>query len=101
MTYCSASDVRLIVDTTLTDAEIERLIEMSDAEIDRELGPQQEADALVRKLSMLLTALTVRSRDPESFAVGEYSERAGDVAEAWRREVEEIKRLYRSSLRRV
>jgi len=101
VTYCTASDVRLIVETTLTDDELDRLIEMSDAQIDRELGAQQETDNLVKKLSMLLTALTVRSRDPESFAVGEYREQAGDPAEAWRREAEEIRRLYRSSLRRV
>jgi len=40
MPYCSASDIRLFVDTNLTDSEIGQLIEMSDAQIDRELGSQ-------------------------------------------------------------
>ena len=101
MSYCGPSDVRLIIETSLTDDELETLIEMSDAEIDRGLGAQPVDDRLISKLSMLLTAITVRGRDPESFAAGEYREQGGSAVESWRREAEEIKRLYRSSLRRV
>ena len=101
MGYCTAGDVRLIVNTSLTDEEIASLIEMSDAEIDRELGPQSPSDGAIRKLSMLLTVLAVRTRDPSSFAAGEYSEESGDVLRVWREEIERIKRLYRSSLVRV
>ena len=101
MTYCSASDVRLVISTSLTDAEIGSAIEMSDAQIDRKLGPQSPSDKLVRKLSMLLTARTIRTRDPSSFAVGDYSESAGNTLSVWDGEIREIEALYRRSLRRA
>lgn len=91
----------MIVNTSLTDEEIGVLIEMSDAEIDRELGPQSTSDKTIRRLSMLLTALAIRMRDPASFAAGEYREESGDVLRIWGEEIERIKRLYKSSLVRV
>ena len=66
MAYCSASDVRLIVSTSLTDAEISAIIAMSDAEIDRRLGSQDASDELILKLSMLLTAHSIKTRQPRS-----------------------------------
>jgi len=101
MTYCSASDVRLIVNTALTDIQIDTLIVMSDAEIDRKLGTQSASDKLIGKLSMLLTARAIRSRDPSSFAIGEYSETIGSMIAAWDSEIECIEALYRRSMRRV
>ena len=95
MPYCSASDVRLLVETSLADAEIEAVIGMSDAEVDRRLGSQDASDELIRKLSALLTARAIKTRQPSSVAVGEYREDAGDVLEAWGREIERIYRLYR------
>lgn len=92
MTYCTAADVRAIVDTGLTDAEIAEIIGSSDAEIDRRVGPQ-EASGLARKLSMLLTASTIRTRQPSSQAVGDYREEHGGVQEEWRREIEGLFRL--------
>ena len=95
MAYCSASDVRLIVSTSLTDAEISGIIAMSDAEIDRRLGSQDASDELIRKLSVLLTALSIKTRQPSSVAVGEYREEAGNILEFWEREIKRIYRLYR------
>ena len=95
MTYCTASDVRMMVDTTLTDTEIAGIIEMSDAEIDRRIGSQTDGDRLVKKLSMLLTAHAITTRQPQAQAIGEYREDAGGVLEAWEREIEGIYRLYR------
>jgi hypothetical protein len=92
LTYCTAADVRTIVDTGLTDAEIAGIIESSDAEIERRVGPQ-EAGGLARKLSMLLTASTIRKRQPSSQAVGDYREEQGGVQEEWRREIEGLFRL--------
>jgi hypothetical protein len=101
MTYCSPSDVRLVVNTGLSDAEVASLIGMSDAQIDKKLGAQSPSDTLIRKLSVLLTAGTIRARDPSSFAVGEYSESAVDTPSAWDAEIREIEGMYRRSLRRV
>ena len=41
MPYCTESDVRLIVNTALTDEEIAAVIETSDAEIDRRFAVLQ------------------------------------------------------------
>jgi len=72
--YCSASDVSAIIETTLTDQQIESIIEMSDAHIDKLLGSQSTGDKLIKKLSILLTAKTIKTRQPTSTAVGEYRE---------------------------
>lgn len=97
MPYCTAADVRTIVDTPLADGEISDLIETSDAEIDRWIGVQSGFDKLVKKLSMLLTAHAIRSSQSQTQAVGEYREDAGDILEVWEREIERIYRLYRVS----
>ena len=96
MPYCTESDVRLIVNTALTDEEIAAVIETSDAEIDRRIGAQDPSDKLIKKLSMLLTAHAIKTRQPQSQAMGEYREDAGDVLEVWKREIERIFRLYSS-----
>jgi hypothetical protein len=101
MPYCTASDVRLIINTDLTDEQITSLIETSDAYIDKVLGAQSGSDKLIKRLSMILTAKAIKTRQPQSYAVGEYSETAGNVLEVWEREVEVIMTAYRRSLKRV
>ena len=95
MAYCTASDVRLIVETSLTDTEISGVIEMSDAEIDSRIGSQSASDKLIKKLSMLLTAHAIKTRQPKIEVIGEYREDSGNVLEVWEREIERIYRLYR------
>lgn len=94
MAYCTASDVRLIINTTLTDDQITSIIEMIDAEIDRLIGEQSASDKLIKKLSMLMTARTIKTRQPQAQAIGEYREDAGGVLQVWEREIERIFRLY-------
>ena len=96
MVYCTASDVRMIIHTSLTDTDIASVIEMSDAEIDRRLGPQSGLDKIIKKLSMLLSAHTIKQRQPMSVAAGEYREDSGDILEVWGREIEKVFRLYKS-----
>ena len=93
MPYCTASDVRLIIETSLSDSEIESQIEMSDAEIDGRIGTQNPTDKLVKKLSTLITAQAVKTRQPQAVSIGEYREETGGVLEAWEREIERIYRL--------
>lgn len=97
MPYCTAADVRTMVDTALTDGEIASIIETSDAEIDRRIGVQSDSDRLVKKLSMLVTASAIRSRQPQTQVIGEYREDAGDALRVWEREIERIFRLYQVS----
>ena len=98
MAYCTASDVRLIVSTSLTDAEISGIIAMSDAEIDRRIGSQDSSDELVKKLSVLMTAHSIKTRQPNSVAIGEYREDSGNILEVWEREIERIYRLFKGVL---
>ena len=95
MAYCTASDVRLIVETSLTDTEISSVIETSEAEIDRRIGAQDSSDKLFKKLCMLLSAHAIKTRQPGSQAIGEYREDSGSVLEVWEREIEGIYRLYK------
>jgi len=94
--YCTASDVRLIIHTSLSDADIASIIETSDAQIDMRLGAQSSSDKIVKKLSMLLTAKTIKARQPRSVAAGEYREDSGDILEVWTQEIECLFRLYKS-----
>ena len=98
MVYSTADDVKRIVQTNLTDPDIVKLIEESDAWIDKTLGAQSETDKLIRRLSMLKTAIVIRTRDPSSFSIGEYSEKEGrrSAAETWKEEIKEIVGLYLS-----
>jgi len=95
MAYSAAADVRLVINTTLTDDQITSIIEMSDAEIDKRIGAQSSSDPLIKKLSMLLTAHTIKTRQPKSQAIGEYREDSGNVLEVWEREIQRIYRLYK------
>ena len=96
MPYCTPSDVRTVLNTVLTDDQINDIIETSDAEIDKRIGPQDISDKLIKKLSMLLTAHTIKTRQPQSLAIGEYQENVGDVIEVWDREINRIFRFYKT-----
>ena len=85
--------MRLIIETSLSDSEFEALIEMSDAEIDGRIGAQSPSDNLVKKLSALITAQAVKTRQPQAVSIGEYREETGSVLEVWEREIERIYRL--------
>ena len=94
MAYSTAADVRRIIHTSLTDSDIASIIELSDAQIDKRLGTQSTSDKVIKKLSMLITARTIKQRQPDSVVVGEYKEAQGDLMEVWRRKINELYRLY-------
>lgn len=92
MPYTYPENVRRLVDTPLTDAEISSIIEESDAEVDKRVASPITGDPLIRRLSTLITVKTIRTRDPENITVGEYSESdsLGDIDA----EIEAVTRLY-------
>ena len=96
MVYCTALDVRLIIHTSLSDSEIDSVIALSDAEIDKTLGSQSESDKLIKKLSMILSARTIKQRQPQSSAAGDYREDAGNIHEVWGRDILRIFWLYKT-----
>lgn len=99
MVYSTAADVKRVINTSLPDADITELIVETDAWIDKRLGAQSTSDKLIRRLSVLKTAMIIRSRDPQSFAIGEYSESAGTftVQQVWKQEIDEIINLYQQA----
>lgn len=94
MGYCTASDVRLLIKTDLSDADIDKIIEINSAVIDKKIGVQSASDQVIKKLCMLLSAIDIRRRDPESFALGEYRV-VTNVGQVWQREADRIFNLYR------
>jgi hypothetical protein len=92
--YCTAPDIRTIIQTSLTDGEITGIFEMSEAQIDRRTGARDSNNKLVKKLSILLTDHAIKTRQPMSQAIGDYRE-VDDVPEVWEREIERIYRLYK------
>jgi hypothetical protein len=95
MPYCSPKNVRILVQTPLSDSQIGTLIEESDAEIDSRIGPQAESSTLVRRLSSLITARMIRSSYPESVQVGEYAESDGGSIRNWSEEIDRLIKLLR------
>jgi Txe/YoeB family toxin of Txe-Axe toxin-antitoxin module len=94
LAYSTAADVRRIIHTSLTYSDITAIIELSDAQIEKRLGTQSTSDKIIKKLSMLITARTIKQRQPGSVAVGEYKETQGDLMEVWSREINELYKLY-------
>jgi hypothetical protein len=82
MVNCSAADVRLIIDTSLTDGNIGSLITLADAEMTAR-GLDEGASDVKKLISMLITASLCAMRDPATKSIGEYTE-AKLNAEGWR-----------------
>lgn len=73
MANCTPRDVRLIINTKLTDSDVETLISLADQEMaDRSLDDRPAKTK--RLLSMLLAASYIALRDPDSVSIGEYRE---------------------------
>ena len=89
MPYSTVSDVRRVIHTDLTDIDIEAVITQTDQEIDKQLGTQNPTDKLIAKLSALITARTIKDRQPQSTTIGEYSSATTDTL------TDEIKRILR------
>ena len=96
MSYSTSADVRLIIHTSLTNTEIESIISMSDAQINKQIGAQDPTDLTIKKLSVLMTAHTIKQRQPDSVTIGEYRETTGNINETLSNEINKILKLYKS-----
>jgi hypothetical protein len=74
MAYCTNTQVRAIVDTDISDAEITELIAESDEWLDVKLDTGSLSATYLRMLSRTLTAVRCMLKDPNSQALGEYRE---------------------------
>lgn len=70
---CTVVDVRKIIHTSLTDAKIKGIITTNEAEITKKAGSRVTGE-LARKLSTLITASVIKTRQPDSSAIGAYQE---------------------------
>ena len=85
MPYCTASDVRLLINTSLSDDDIGSLITLADAELDALLGGASMSSTLKKGCSMRLTAIMIAGRQPQQQRIGAYSEGWGGRIAEWRR----------------
>jgi len=97
--YCTPSDVRLLVSTTLENEDISRLIEQSSAEIERRIGTQSTSDQVLEKLCALITAYTIRIQHPQSETLGERRADRGRNLDRWAKEIERLCNMYKSSFK--
>ncbi len=72
MAYVTASQVRAIVDTDVTDDEITELIEEVDALMDLKLDTGSLGVFVLRAISRTWTAIRCMLKDPNSEALGEW-----------------------------
>lgn len=91
--YCTATVVRGVIQTDLIDEEIDTIIAESDAEINLRLGAQTAGNLVVEKLSKLMTAIQIKTRQPTSQTAGGFSE-THDPIPVWQAEVDRILGLY-------
>lgn len=89
MAYCVYTDVTDIITTSLIQAQIEGIIEESDAEINLRIGSQTAGDKVIKKLSKLMTAIQVKTQQPTAMAAGEYSETHNPIP-VWQAEINRI-----------
>lgn len=89
-----------IISTTLTQDQIEDIIEESDAEIDLRIGSQTAGNKVIQKLSKFMSAIQVKTTQPTSFGAGEYRENHNPVP-IWQAEVDRIFILAKSDSGKV
>ncbi len=88
MANCTATQVRLIINTSMIDADVTALITLADQEItDRGLTARPASQ--LQRLSMFITASMVAFRDPSSRSIGDYKDALRGPSE-YRREADRI-----------
>ncbi len=91
--HCDVDAVKRYVDTAMDPTDIDLLIEDVDAEISKEIGPQDDKDKTVRKLAALMTARAIKNRDSHAEVVGPFRTEQNPL-EALDREIARLKEYY-------
>jgi hypothetical protein len=92
LAYSTVLDVTAIVDTDMTDPEITKLINRTDARIDLTVGAGINV-LLLEDLSTTWTALRVMLKDPNARGLGEYTERREVTMKMLKDEVDDMLEL--------
>lgn len=88
--YCDASDVKLIIATELESYDIEELIDMADRDLDKRLGGASLDTDLKKDCSMMLTAIKIAERTPQTYSIGSIRISQGARIENWRKSANKI-----------
>ena len=73
MVYCTSAQVQAIVDSNMAAADINELIEESDAYMDTILDTGSMNVHVLRMISRTMTAIKVMLKDPSASSLGDYS----------------------------
>lgn len=74
MSYCVVADVRGIVDTNLTDAQITNIITWADDWVDKKIDSGAATAVFLENLSSTYAAYRVMLKDPNARSLGQHSE---------------------------
>jgi len=97
LAYCLASDVRLIIDTDLTNDELTSLIVFSDSDLDDALQGASMTAVQKQKCSMRLCAIAAANRAPRKEGTGDLQlDYSGQIAE-WKRYVDSAVALAKAA----
>lgn len=88
MPYSTYTDVKSIVDTDMSDAEVTNIITWVDAVIDMKVDTGSLTAAFLENISATYASLRVMLKDPNARSLGEYSENRGVAIKMLKDEVD-------------
>ena len=90
MAYCTATDVRLIIETSMETDDITSLIILADDEVDEMAEGVTLSDVDKKRCSMYLTAIMIAEKQPSSYTVGSVRINMKDRSARWLKKVQDI-----------
>lgn len=88
MANCTASEVKLIISTSMSDTDVGSLITLADAEITSR-GLDTRNSNILKTLSMYLTADLIINKQPPNVTAGPTGRTAHPV-DTWRKKAEQL-----------
>ena len=93
MAYCTNLDVLAIVDTDITPAEIDDLIDRTDVRIDMRINSGAANALFLEDLSATWTSLRCMLKDPNARGLGQYNENRGVTMRMLKEEIDDMLEL--------
>ena len=90
MSYAAVSDVRAIVDTDLTDAEIINIITWADDWVNKKIDAPAATVAFRANLSSSYAGFRCLMKDPDAIKLGELSTDRATTIKLWKQELDEL-----------
>jgi len=90
MSYAVVSDVRAIVDTDLTDAEIINIITWADDWVNKKIDAGAATPVFRENLSASYAGWRCLMKDPDAIKLGELSTDRATTIKLWKQELDEL-----------